>query len=192
MPLGEKDQQLEEYFESMIRQKYFYDCTKTKLYDAIKLKILKLRSSTVKFYNFTEICQILRNYLISSKIEIVSAGELIFFEKASKTLKHNKMDSVNSLSLSSLPKGSKPKKVSPKDKKACAELMSLYMGLQHAYRDYRTLYFDAAEEYGVQVVESRFGYFMCDMKEELLVGNMVLCGQVSPFYSDRVRMKRGD
>ena len=170
----------------MIRQKYLYDCNKTKLYDTIKLKILKLRSATVKFYNFTEICQILRDYIITSKIEIISAGELIFFEKTNKLSKQNKIDSFNSLSQSSLAKGSsKPKKVSPKGKKVASELVSLYMGLQNAYRDYRTFYFDAIEEYGVQVVESRFGYFMCDMKEELLVGNMVLCGQVSPFYSEK-------
>ena len=44
----------------------------------------------------------------------------------------------------------------------------------------RAYYYDAVDSYDVQIIESRFGYFMCEMQEELIMGNMILSGQVVP------------
>lgn len=186
IPIVQEDDGFRFLMNELGKEKDDYDTTKLELSEFVYSKVLKnsVASKEVKDYPFDKICLILRDYFRYMGIQIANTGDLVFFEKRPKKKRAKKKTGMGSMDLlSQLPDD----KISPDSgqefstrKKHCKEAIELYTELEERFINYRAVYYDAVEHYDVQVIESRFGYHMCEMQEELIMGNMILSGQVVP------------
>jgi len=188
-PIINEDDKFRFLMEELNKEKQDYDTTKLEIIHFVYAKALKgaVSSEEVKKYPFDKICIILRDYFNVMGISIANSGDLVFFEKAKKRKPKKKkgMGSIDLLSQAhqkanyDLLQETQKQEFSTK-KKYCKEAIELYTELEERFINYRAYYYEAVDCYDVQIIESRFGYFMCEMQEELMTGNMILSGQVVP------------